>query len=876
MISTKKFTNDSVAKRFLSDFIIKSEQHVRVFVHTTPTPVIGDLVSIADYDLIDNSIAFYTAPLTGSYTTIEVATTPEEFGVSIAFPLVAQVEASAVAAAASASQSSAALASINGIYLGISSTAPILDLNGNILGGGELYFNSTTELLNVYNGASWVAIENAAPASAYLLVDTMADLTALTTFPDFVIVKDPYSGGLFTYEPMYAMINDGGFIVNGWVRKDNGPMNISWFGAVPGVDCASAIVAASSLGFGPIYIPAGAFIANATQLNYQTLTNTLDGIRADGTLNIIFPEGVFVYTSQIVINTPDAHNISINGVYTTTNITAWGGVSGVVKNYTVALVLDSAAGITTDHYMLTLSNTTAYGTDLDNIAGVWKVIGNFGSGIQVKNTSHKALAGSPSVAGPMPIKILKTVLKFNGCDGFRAEGGQGIGMIEGVAIVGDYDLVTATGTLGTHGIIAAAPLISDGGSSNRQYNTTGAIVLGYAVGISEFGEQGISLAARTSLVGNFVASCANRKRGFYVDGGSFRCKFAIGSGNGEDGFIADSTGFLQCAYAVAAGNGLTGFFSINHSMIAASYSRSFNNSQWGYEARGVCRIAAEFSSSRYNSSGGYLSSFNAHIDANSATANNSSVAFRSHSGGIIDAAGAVISAVTYAGYSETGGHINLGGATGATVFNADRNSIIVRPDNALEPGRYYTGQLINTNYLNNHTTEQTVSGTGDFYLGFDGIVQYTFRTNILRPGTDNTHSLGDATFRWSTVYAGTGTINTSDIRAKQQIASLTQLEKNVAIKLKAAIKTFKFNDAVAEKGDAARIHVGVMAQEVKTIFESEGLVAESYAILCYDAWDATAAELDKDGVTVIKPATEAGDRYGVRYEELLAFIISAL
>ena len=135
--------------------------------------------------------------------------------------------------------------------------------------------------------------------------------------------------------------------------------------------------------------------------------------------------------------------------------------------------------------------------------------------------------------------------------------------------------------------------------------------------------------------------------------------------------------------------------------------------------------------------------------------------------------------------------------------------------------------------------------------------------------TDNTYSLGEAGLRWSVVYAGTGTINTSDAREKQQFRSLSDTENAVAVRLKSLIKAFKFNDAVQAKGDAARIHVGVIAQEVIAAFEAEGLDANRYAIICYDEWD---AELDEDG-NEVRPA---GNRYGVRYEELLAFIISAL
>ena len=143
------------------------------------------------------------------------------------------------------------------------------------------------------------------------------------------------------------------------------------------------------------------------------------------------------------------------------------------------------------------------------------------------------------------------------------------------------------------------------------------------------------------------------------------------------------------------------------------------------------------------------------------------------------------------------------------------------------------------------------------------------------PNPDNTLSLGVGSFRWSTVYAATGTINTSDAREKQQIRSLSDKEQAVAKKLKALVKAFKFNDAVAKKGDKARIHVGVIAQEVMDAFASEGLDATEYAILCYDEWDASPEVTNEDGV-VVQQEVRAGNRYGVRYEELLAFIIAVL
>jgi hypothetical protein len=143
------------------------------------------------------------------------------------------------------------------------------------------------------------------------------------------------------------------------------------------------------------------------------------------------------------------------------------------------------------------------------------------------------------------------------------------------------------------------------------------------------------------------------------------------------------------------------------------------------------------------------------------------------------------------------------------------------------------------------------------------------RPKAVYPDGDNVRPLGTASFRWTEVYAGIGTINTSDKREKQQIETLSETEKAVALKLKASVKKFKFNKDVEENGVSAKIHVGLIAQEVVEIFASEGLNALDYGIVTYDEW---AEEKDKDGNIIL----EAGNLYGIRYNELLAFIVYAM
>ena len=119
------------------------------------------------------------------------------------------------------------------------------------------------------------------------------------------------------------------------------------------------------------------------------------------------------------------------------------------------------------------------------------------------------------------------------------------------------------------------------------------------------------------------------------------------------------------------------------------------------------------------------------------------------------------------------------------------------------------------------------------------------------PGIDNTKNIGSAAKRWATIYAATGTINTSDVNQKTDIVDISDVEKRVAVKLKSAMKRFKFKDG-------KRYHFGTIAQDVKAAFESESLVAEEYGVFCSDVLE--------DGTVQL----------GIRYDELFAFIISAL
>jgi hypothetical protein len=136
-------------------------------------------------------------------------------------------------------------------------------------------------------------------------------------------------------------------------------------------------------------------------------------------------------------------------------------------------------------------------------------------------------------------------------------------------------------------------------------------------------------------------------------------------------------------------------------------------------------------------------------------------------------------------------------------------------------------------------------------------------TNNTGATQDNVHDLGKSSIRWNDIYATNGTIQTSDRNEKQDIEALSEAEQRVAVAAKGLLRKFRWIDSVDEKGDDARIHFGIIAQDLQAAFEAEGLDAGRYAMFINSTWT------DEE-------TGEERSRMGVRYNQLLAFIIAAI
>lgn len=260
---------------------------------------------------------------------------------------------------------------------------------------------------------------------------------------------------------------------------------------------------------------------------------------------------------------------------------------------------------------------------------------------------------------------------------------------------------------------------------------------------------------------------------------------------------------------------------------------------------------------------------------------------------------------------------------------ANKTSFAVKKDGSIEMGRTDAASTVTLDF---HTSgnvtdyDSRISATGGTTADGGGIITlaatsinlspgYIAEFNSLRPSVDATKNLGLAQYRFNTVYASTGTINTSDVTTKTFL-NIEQAEKEAAGEIKGMMRKFQFNDAISEKGaNKARYHFGVGAQYVRDVLIKHGLDAEMYAFLCYDKWEDEyedvyeAVEVEREvagkadepiiingeqvgtrrvDITYLakikeqratgarRLVREAGELYGIRYDELICFIMSTM
>ena len=147
-------------------------------------------------------------------------------------------------------------------------------------------------------------------------------------------------------------------------------------------------------------------------------------------------------------------------------------------------------------------------------------------------------------------------------------------------------------------------------------------------------------------------------------------------------------------------------------------------------------------------------------------------------------------------------------------------------------------------------------------------------------GTATLHPSNGSNYKDMALYpSGTWTWNgtacqiTSDQRLKQQIAEID--DKLLDAWEDVNLVQFKYNDAVDQKGDTARLHTGYVVQQIDSACKSHNVDISDYGLYCHEEYPQETEEVEveqKDGTKTKerKVIREASEHYSLRYTEVYA------
>lgn len=176
--------------------------------------------------------------------------------------------------------------------------------------------------------------------------------------------------------------------------------------------------------------------------------------------------------------------------------------------------------------------------------------------------------------------------------------------------------------------------------------------------------------------------------------------------------------------------------------------------------------------------------------------------------------------------------------------NGNKCGVLYSNHDAKNPGMVgWTGNLYSDGNNGNYMTF-VVDGNGACILS----------SKRFTPTKDNLLDLGDSNRKWKDIYCVNGTINTSDRNEKTDIGDVPNEVLDAWGRVR--YKRFLFSDAVEKKGEAARYHIGLIAQDIQEAFSAAGLNAEDYGLFCAD--------------TIVDENGQEKTVLGIRYSEALA------
>ncbi|MEB4601164.1 tail fiber domain-containing protein [Raoultella ornithinolytica] len=169
------------------------------------------------------------------------------------------------------------------------------------------------------------------------------------------------------------------------------------------------------------------------------------------------------------------------------------------------------------------------------------------------------------------------------------------------------------------------------------------------------------------------------------------------------------------------------------------------------------------------------------------------------------------------------------------------------------------------------------------YQFFTGQLHQPFTGNQsgVYPGADVTYTVGTEAARWWKIFAqiiGSASVPVTDIYVQNAVHVTSDRDwKNILQDISGdetflaawgtlSYKFYQMKAAITEKGDDARIHAGLIAQDIIQALTDAGLDWTRYGLVSLEEWPAQDEEVDDYGI-VTRQAREAGKKYSLRMDE---------
>ena len=215
-------------------------------------------------------------------------------------------------------------------------------------------------------------------------------------------------------------------------------------------------------------------------------------------------------------------------------------------------------------------------------------------------------------------------------------------------------------------------------------------------------------------------------------------------------------------------------------------------------------------------------------------------------------------------------NLNVNDSPAGDILTHNANEFVPRSGGAVMAGNLFSRTVNNGDLVFNGGTEwnngASILLNGKDYPGYSGrLVLHTSNGSIEK----SMMLYPDGTWTWE----GSACQILSDQRYKQQISNIDDKLLDAWEDIEPV--QFKYNDAVSQKGDNARLHTGYVVQQIDKACSDHGVDISEYGLFCHEEYPEETEEVEveqKDGTKTkeTKVIREASEHYSLRYTEIYA------